>query len=168
MTIRYDLKTSTLAGSQLTELVESTDGDFVKYDDYANAIDTINACLIAAGASPIIEIMQQQLSRTGSHPSDFIRAVVEPFLSLVSDWNASGRSGFSMPVIRSELILRIESILGHRVALPQHKRACQAKSSDDHNGQVSPAGPLLDSRLTCPQCDVPIESINELMRWEGV
>lgn len=91
-------------------------GDHVIYEpcgtDYRiDYLDTIKAMLVACGGSNDDEELERQCNAAGSKPSDFIAAIGGRLLALIQVWDASGRYGFSLPVIDVELMGDIERIL---------------------------------------------------------
>lgn len=73
---RYDpIEYFQQGGSAYGSMKEKPDGDYVKWDDAKNLIDTVEACLVAAGGSPVLELLEIQCKETGAKPSDFVKAL---------------------------------------------------------------------------------------------
>lgn len=90
-----------------------TSGDHVIYEDRQfrnDYIDTIKAMLVACGGSEDEEELERQCKAAGDKPSDFIAAIGGRLLALIAEWQASGRYGYCLPVIRVELMNDIERI----------------------------------------------------------
>lgn len=82
---RFDLVQVRGCGELIGEMHEVADGEFVKYADAANLLDTIKACLVAAGGSENDDELEKQCYMAGTKLSKFVAAQFHGFQTCVKN-----------------------------------------------------------------------------------